>query len=78
MKRIRIRIGKDGQTTFAVEGVREEAETVASRENIPDLACGKLTKALEEAVGQVVERRVCLGEAGDEPAVVTEQPRETV
>jgi hypothetical protein len=59
MPKIRIRIGKDGRTTFAVEGAQEDGETVISQENVKSLACVKLTQALEAAVGTVEERRLC-------------------
>lgn len=76
MATIRIRIGNDGQTTFAVQGAHEADETVVSEENIPLLACGKLTDALERAVGQVVERQLC-AEPDARPTPITVPAHET-
>jgi hypothetical protein len=78
MPKIRIRIGKDGRTTFAVEGAQEDGETVISQENVKSLACVKLTQALEEAVGQVEERKLCTNQQDVVRSHVTEKPHETI
>jgi hypothetical protein len=45
MKKMRIRIGKDGKSTLQVEGVAGPG-------------CLELTKAFEEALGEVEERQL--------------------
>lgn len=45
MKKMRIRIGKDGKATVKVEGVSGPG-------------CVELTKAFEEAIGEVEEREL--------------------
>lgn len=65
MKKIRIHIGKDGQATVSVEGV-------------PGPACLDLTKAFEQALGRVQDRRLCQ-EYHEQPSeTTTEQTTETL
>ncbi len=73
MPKIRIRIGQDGRTTFAVEGAQEDGETVVNLANVSSLACGKLTQALEAAVGTVEERRLCTDPPESVPTHVTDR-----
>jgi hypothetical protein len=57
--RMRIRIGKDGKTTIAVEGGN-------------GTNCLEFTKTIEERLGKVAEREM-LPEAVDETVTVKEQ-----
>jgi len=65
MKKIRIRIGKDGKTMLSVEGVQGSA-------------CVDLTKAFEEAIGDVQERRLCKEYHEEASEQTSEQTSETI
>jgi hypothetical protein len=65
MKKIRIRIGRDGKATISVEGVQGPS-------------CLDLTKAFEQAIGEVQERRLCKEYHEEVSEQATEQSKETI
>jgi hypothetical protein len=62
MKKMRIRIGRDGQTQIRVEGGQGDN-------------CLSFTRAVEQALG-AVEQREPLPECHEEPVAVTETAQE--
>jgi hypothetical protein len=65
MKKIRILIGKDGKATVSVEGVQGPG-------------CLDLTKIIEQALGEVQERKLCDAYHEEVNESVTEQTKETL
>jgi len=65
MKKIRIRIGKDGKTTVQVEGCTGPS-------------CVDLTKAFEQAVGDVEERKLTDAYQEEARETTTEQTSESI
>ncbi len=65
MKKIRIRIGRDGKTAMQVEGVAGPG-------------CLELTKAFEQAIGEVEERTLCDAYHQEVSEEVSEDLEETI
>ncbi len=65
MKKIRVRIGKDGQCTVQVEGAVGPG-------------CVEWTKAFEQALGEVQERKLCAEYHEEPPINVTDQTMEMI
>jgi hypothetical protein len=65
MKKVRIRISTDGKATVSVEGVQGPA-------------CVELTKAFEEAIGEVQERQFCKEYQEEITEQTSEQTAETI
>lgn len=61
MKKMRIKIGKDGRTTVRVEGAAGEE-------------CLEFTRSMEQALGAVEKRVMCEG-GMDDAVIVREQQR---
>ena len=65
MKKIRILIGKDGKATVSVEGVQGKA-------------CLELSKIIEDAIGDVQERKLCDAYHEEVTEQTSEQTSETI